>query len=295
MGNIVIDSSLFESELWTGEPFSKGQAWIDLIQMANECGVIHCSILKIADRWKWERRKVRRFISTLERLEKVTVKTTRKGAEICIVNYCEYQAEEVHGTTIGTTSGTTDGTTQTIEIPTFIEGDGTTSGTTNGTTDGTTAKKERDRERKKEKERTKEKESKKEIEKERNIYIYRVAEQVITYLNEQTGKHYRANTKEYLKLISARLREHYSVEDFKTVVDNKVADWKGTEYEQFLRPQTLFAPSKFDTYLNQGAKTSKTSNPFIDLLKGGDLNDITRDGEDIGIDSSILWQRQKRC
>lgn len=73
---------------------------------------------------------------------------------------------------------------------------------------------------------------------------------IITYLNEQTGKSYRTNNKETLKLINSRLADGFTVEQFKHVIDVKTHKWKNTEYETYLRPQTLFG-SKFETYLNE--------------------------------------------
>lgn len=80
--------------------------------------------------------------------------------------------------------------------------------------------------------------------------------QIVDYLNEKTGKHYRLG-KNVRKLINARLSEGYTFDDFKTVIDHKTASWKGTEMEQYLRPSTLFAPSHFDDYLNETPTPSK--------------------------------------
>lgn len=77
------------------------------------------------------------------------------------------------------------------------------------------------------------------------------SDEIISYLNKKTGKQFRANTKSYAKYISARLSEGYTVEDFKHVIDVKCAEWMNTDHEQYLRPDTLFAPSHFDSYLNQ--------------------------------------------
>ena len=74
---------------------------------------------------------------------------------------------------------------------------------------------------------------------------------IIDYFNERVGTHYTYRNKEVNGFINARLREGFSVEDFKTVIDNKVASWKGTKWEEFLRPKTLFAPSHFEDYLNE--------------------------------------------
>lgn len=78
--------------------------------------------------------------------------------------------------------------------------------------------------------------------------------QIIDYLNEKAGTSYRANSKSTQSHINARLSEKYTLDDFKKVIDNKVAEWKGTEFEQYLRPATLFG-TKFESYLN--AKVNK--------------------------------------
>lgn len=73
---------------------------------------------------------------------------------------------------------------------------------------------------------------------------------VVDYLNEKAGTHYRAGVAKTQALIKARAKEGFTEADFRTVIDKKCADWIGTEYEQYLRPQTLFG-TKFESYLNQ--------------------------------------------
>ena len=77
-----------------------------------------------------------------------------------------------------------------------------------------------------------------------------ICTEVITYLNLKAKKNFKVNTTSHQKFIKARLKEGYVLEDFKKVVDIMVAKWKGTEYEQYLQPQTLFG-NKMDNYLNQ--------------------------------------------
>ncbi len=77
-----------------------------------------------------------------------------------------------------------------------------------------------------------------------------ICKEVISYLNLKAKKNFRVNTASHQKFIKARLKEGYVLEDFKKVVDIMVAKWKGTEYEQYLQPQTLFG-NKMDNYLNQ--------------------------------------------
>ncbi|MFO3691800.1 conserved phage C-terminal domain-containing protein [Staphylococcus felis] len=73
---------------------------------------------------------------------------------------------------------------------------------------------------------------------------------VINYLNKQTGKQYKSTTKKNQTVIRARTDEGFSLDDFKRVIDNKVSEWKGTDMEKYLRPETLFG-TKFEGYLNQ--------------------------------------------
>lgn len=74
---------------------------------------------------------------------------------------------------------------------------------------------------------------------------------VIDYLNEKAGTKFRANTTNTKKHIKARIEEGFSFEEFKTVIDIKVAEWKDdVKYSKYLRPETLFSP-KFESYLNQ--------------------------------------------
>ena len=73
---------------------------------------------------------------------------------------------------------------------------------------------------------------------------------IIEYLNSKTGKSYKSTTRKTQSLIKARIDEGFNEEEFFKVIDNKVAEWKGTEYEKYLRPESLFG-NKFEGYLNQ--------------------------------------------
>ena len=85
---------------------------------------------------------------------------------------------------------------------------------------------------------------------ENNNNIFLICQEVISYLNLKSKKNFKVDTASHQKFIKARLKEGYVLEDFKKVVDIMVAKWKGTEYEQYLQPQTLFG-NKMDNYLNQ--------------------------------------------
>lgn len=71
----------------------------------------------------------------------------------------------------------------------------------------------------------------------------------IAYLNQKLGKSYKYVDKN-TKLVNARLKEGYTIDDFKTVIDKKVTEWKNGDMAKYLRPETLFG-TKFDGYLNQ--------------------------------------------
>lgn len=90
----------------------------------------------------------------------------------------------------------------------------------------------------------------KEEDKEKEIYI-----SVVSYLNEKAGTAYKHTTAKTKSAIHARLSEGFKLDDFKTVIDKKCAEWIGDpKMEKYLRPETLFG-TKFEGYLN--AKVSK--------------------------------------
>ena len=102
-----------------------------------------------------------------------------------------------------------------------------------------------------------------------NIYS-----QVINYLNEKTertGKEkYSSTSTKTQKLIKARLREKYELEDFKTVIDKKCKEWLGTDMEKYLRPETLFG-NKFESYLKQKTGSNKSFNTHTNQRPGASI------------------------
>lgn len=88
----------------------------------------------------------------------------------------------------------------------------------------------------------------------------------IAYLNQVANKRYKFVDKTK-RLLLARFKEGYTLEDFKQVIDIKTAEWKDSpEFSKYLRPETLFG-TKFDGYLNQKPKTikGKSEDNFPDL------------------------------
>ncbi len=124
-GWIKLHRTIMDSPSWLAEPFTRGQAWVDLLLLANhrrghirkrgiliavERGQIGLSEEALAARWQWSRGKVRRYIAELERdaaisrkiSEKTVPKKTSVSSLLHIENYDRYQLD-------GTEDGTEDG------------------------------------------------------------------------------------------------------------------------------------------------------------------------------------------
>ena len=83
-----------------------------------------------------------------------------------------------------------------------------------------------------------------------NDNVNDLAKLVIDYLNKKLGSAYRYSETS-LRPIRARLREGYTLEDCKVVINRKYDDWiHDAKMKAYLRPETLFSP-KFEGYLNQ--------------------------------------------
>lgn len=125
----------------------------------------------------------------------------------------------------------------------------------------------------------------KEEDKDNNICV--PYKEIITYLNEKTGKKLRWDVKSNQKEIKARFNEGYTLDDFKTVIDKKYHEWgrKPTKEELqrgvndmriYLRPKTLFG-SNFDVYLNQEQTEKMPAKPPVSR----NLNNFERRGYDM--------------
>lgn len=116
-GWVKLHRTFVDSDLWISEPFTKGQAFVDLFLNANhknksfwvrgieikvERGQIAWSEVTMATRWRWSRNKVRRFLKWLEKDGKTIQQTIQRTTTlITLVNYDKYQSDE-------TTSETTE-------------------------------------------------------------------------------------------------------------------------------------------------------------------------------------------
>lgn len=82
--------------------------------------------------------------------------------------------------------------------------------------------------------------------------------EIIDYLNMRTGRRFKATNRSTERLITARLNDGYTVDDFKEVIDKKCVEWMEDPHMQgYLRPETLFTPAHFESYLNQSVSQKK--------------------------------------
>lgn len=134
-GWFLVHRDIEDHWIWkSNEPFDKRSAWIDLIMLANhhdrkvtsdsgvalrKRGDVDYSMLFLAKRWKWDRRKVKRFLMALQSDGMVSLNGTSdgttNGTTVTIENYDKYQFVGTtdgtyHSTYDGTYHGTTDGT-----------------------------------------------------------------------------------------------------------------------------------------------------------------------------------------
>ena len=114
--------------------------------------------------------------------------------------------------------------------------------------------KEKEKEKEKVKVKVKEKDIRKDIQKESPAKaepLLVASQEIVKYLNQKIGTRYSTSSRNTITMIKARMAEGHTVDDFKHVIDVKTAEWKGTEQEKYLRPETLFCAKHFESYLNQ--------------------------------------------
>ena len=92
---------------------------------------------------------------------------------------------------------------------------------------------------------------------------------IVDFLNSEANTNYRHTTNKTQSLIRARMKEGFTLEDFKQVISNKCNEWKGTDFEKYLRPETLFG-TKFESYLNSKTKNNNKD----DIRKAFMIGDI---------------------
>ena len=105
-GWISVHRQIQEHWLWADKPFSKGQAWIDMLMLANHedkkflygndlievsAGSFITSEVKLSERWGWSRKKVHSFLDVLTQDKMIDTKRDSKGTAIFLLNYGNFQ------------------------------------------------------------------------------------------------------------------------------------------------------------------------------------------------------------
>lgn len=254
-GWIKIHRKIQDSRVWTchRQPFDYRSAWIDLLLMANhkdakiivdydeisvKRGQLLTSTRQLGERWHWSKDRVCKYLRLIESEKMVSRSATTRYTLLTIENYDFYQCD----------------------VDTGLDTEQTQS--RHGSATNKNVKNEKNN---------------------INIYLYNKkdslsgsepdltppvkksndVELIIDYLNSVLGTHYKATTKANASKIKARLAEGHTVDDFKTVIDKKAKQWRNDpEMSPYLRPETLFAASHFESYLNEIEKTgSKKDKP----------------------------------
>jgi uncharacterized phage protein (TIGR02220 family) len=80
----------------------------------------------------------------------------------------------------------------------------------------------------------------------------------IIYLNKKAGTHFEPTNPQWNSMVSARLREGHTLEDFQKVIDFKTSEWKqDPKMYKYLRPSTLFTSNHMEEYLNEAKRTRR--------------------------------------
>ena len=108
-GFLKLFRKLQDNPLWNDKPFSRGQAWVDLLFLANlqptsfvkrgtkitvERGQVGRSMKGLSDRWGWSIGKTRRFLSYLQNENQIEHQISNVTTLITIVNYDQYNQTE---------------------------------------------------------------------------------------------------------------------------------------------------------------------------------------------------------
>ena len=120
-GWIKLNRQITEHWIWQNHEFA--YAWIDLLLLMNhderkvlvdnqvmviKRGQTLTSVYKLAERWKWTRKKTYAFLKALEQDHMIVRRSTSKYTILTIVNYGKFQDV---GTTVDNTKDTTVDTT----------------------------------------------------------------------------------------------------------------------------------------------------------------------------------------
>lgn len=118
-GSIWLSRSLIDHELWLQEPFTRGQAWVDLLLLANHTdgvirrrgvkvnirrGEVGYGLRELAARWRWSVNKIRRYFDELKTDTQIHYRMDTENLNvtslICITNYENFQTMNTETDTV---------------------------------------------------------------------------------------------------------------------------------------------------------------------------------------------------
>jgi uncharacterized phage protein (TIGR02220 family) len=251
-GWISLHRKIQQHWIYPQNNYTKFEAWIDLLLNANhsekeekvnlqnelyKCGRGQSlrSLETLSIKWGWDKSRVRRFLKLLQSDSMIVLEPLRKTTRITICNYDTYQHKRNTDETQVKRNGNADETQ-------MNPNNNDNNDFNNGNNDL------------------------------KDIFS---TSDVISYLNEKTGKDFKPTNKESIKLITARQNEGYGLDDFKKVIDVKTAKWLGDpENDKYLRPDTLFTAKHFESYLNERFMTPPSKQGLSDMNHDLNPNDI---------------------
>lgn len=87
--------------------------------------------------------------------------------------------------------------------------------------------------------------------------IEQMIKDAISYLNHVAGTDYSHTEETTIIMLYDLIKQGHSLDDFKSVIDKKWAEWKGTKFQEFVRPSTLFGRN-FKKYLHEQPRVKQT-------------------------------------
>ncbi len=100
--------------------------------------------------------------------------------------------------------------------------------------------------------------------------------EVIQYLNELNGTNLRTDTKATVRLIQQRFSEGYTLTELKEIIEYKIAEWRGTDQEKWIQPDTLFNGEKCAKYRNH-VQAAKDKGLTASQIKGNNNPKLNKD------------------
>lgn len=232
-GFLPLSRSIFEHDFWQEKrPFSKFEAWLDLLQSARfekeeavqwvsgkpikyGRGQLTASIRYLKERWNWGSiTKVEQF---LKKTATRTMISLEKGQGQLVITICNYETYNIIKETEKTGKGQQQGRKQ---------GD--------------------------------KKDKSNKVNKEEEISAFSF-EDFITEFNNLTGKKTRGCVKSKINF-PLRIKEKYSKSDFTTAIKNCLNDKFHIENPDYLTPEFITRSDKLEKYLN--AKSIKKTEPI---------------------------------